>query len=259
MKMTKYRSKIIENRINNPYDFDPRNTASYYLLCMARYDAIKKVIEKNPFNSTHFSWINICIERMGQKNLLNLELALSQYRDKFSTCYIDYIPPHFTIYLKDYYKYGRTSLCSGFFTGNKEYMYTFCNKIEEAFLETLEKGYGHADEQLFLMVYYKNPELFDFYYGDYQQMITNYTYIKENVDVTINLVIPKSYTDNNYEVCYNSCKFIWNSYLLNYTNIPNINSFLKYFFMSSLHTNNYQYFFNNVTGKIYTDFLKTIN
>jgi hypothetical protein len=257
MKMTKFRSKIIENRIKNPYYFDNRNTASYYLLCMARYDAIKRVIEENPFNSTHFAWINICIERMGPKNLENLDIALSQYRDKFSTCYIAYIPPHFTVHLKDYYQWGRCSLCSGFFTGNKEYMYTFCQKIEEAFLDTLDKGYGHADEQLFLIVYFKHPELFEFYYGDYQQMITNYTYIKENEYITSNL-ISNSFKDNNYIVCYDACKFLWKSYMLNYITISDINLFLKYFFLSSLHTNNQNFFFKNVRGKIYREFLKSM-
>jgi hypothetical protein len=261
MKMTKYRQKIIQNRIDHPYHFDNRNTASYYLLCMARYDALKRIIEENPFNSTHFGWINICIERMGAKNLENLDLALSQYRDKFSTCYIDYIPPHFTLYLKDYYQYGRCSMCSGFFTGNKKHMYEFCNMMEEAFVNTLEKGYGHADEQLFLMVYYKKPELFDLYYGDYQQMITNYTYTHENPEITCHLLIPKAFNDNNFEVCFNACKFIWNSYILNYIYyIPNFNDFLMYFFVSSLRTNpeNHKFFIDNIKGNIYDEFVKKI-
>jgi hypothetical protein len=262
MKMTKYRQKIIQNRIDHPYYFDNRNTPSYYLLCMARYDALKRVIEENPFNSTHFSWINICIERMGPKNLENLDTALSQYRDKFSTCYIDYIPPHFTLYLNDYYQHGRCSMCSGFFTGDILHMYKFCNLIEDAFLNTLEKGYGHADEQLFLMVYYKNPELFEFYYGDYQQMITNYTYTNENPEITCRLLIPKAFNDNNFEVCFNACKFIWNSYLLNYINdIPDLDKFLKYFFVSSLKTNikNRKFFFENLRGNLYNEFVKKIN
>ena len=261
MKMTKYREKIVQNRIDHPYYFDNRNIPSYYLLCMARYDALKRVIEENPFNSTHFGWINICIERMGPKNLENLDLALSQYRDKFSTCYIDYIPPHFTLYLNDYYQYGRCSMCSGFFTGNKKYMYEFCDTIEEAFLNTLEKGYGHADEQLFLMVYYKKPELFEFYYGDYQQMITNYTYTHENPEITCRLLIPKAFKDNNWEVCFNACKFIWNSYILNYiTYIPDFNEFLMYFFVSSLRSNleNHKFFIDNVKGNIYEEFIKKV-
>jgi hypothetical protein len=210
MKMTRYREQIINNRKTHPYHFDPRNTASYYLLCMARYDALKKVILTNPYHSTHFAWINICMERMGPNNLIELPNALSLYRDKFSTCYIDYIPPHFVNY-PAYFDYGRCSMCSGFFTGRADYMYEFCNRIEESFLHFLSKGYGHADEQLYLSVYYRYPFLFDFYYGDYQSMITNYVTTKEKQDLTIYLLIKKSYEDRNYHVCYQACRFLWKS------------------------------------------------
>jgi hypothetical protein len=58
-----YRLQIIENRINHPYNFDNRNTASYYLFCMSRYAMLKEVISLNLFGSTHFAWINFCIEK----------------------------------------------------------------------------------------------------------------------------------------------------------------------------------------------------
>jgi hypothetical protein len=67
------RSKIIDNRVNKPYNFDNRNTASYYLFCMTRYLMINRAIEENPFNSTHFAWINICIERYGWRNVTKSE------------------------------------------------------------------------------------------------------------------------------------------------------------------------------------------
>lgn len=211
MKLTKHRKTILNNRKTRA-SHDPRNTASYYLLCMARYDAIKRAIETNPYQSTHFAWINICIERMGPSNLIELPNALSLFRDKFSTCYIDYIPPHFTCHLSDYYIYGRCSMCSGFFTGRADYFYEFCNKIENVFLEFLEKGYGHADEQLFLAVYYRFPWLFEFYYGDYQQMITNYVTSNEKCEFTLDLLIKKSFEDRNWYVCYDACRFLWRTF-----------------------------------------------
>jgi hypothetical protein len=246
MKMTKYRQQIIENRQKNPYYFDERNIASYYLLCMARYDAISRIIETNPFNTTHFCWINICIERMGPKNVENLGNALSLYRDKFSTCYIDYISPYntSTINLKEYYRWGRCSMCSGFFTGNLEYMYKFCKKIEQKFLEFLDLGYGHADEQLFLAVYNENRELFDFYYGDYQQMITNYDSIKEKINFTIELLITKSFNDKEWKICNDACKFVWNSHISGSDRIldSNLNKFLKMYHISSLKLGKYREF-----------------
>jgi len=120
---SEYRTQIIKNRIEKPYNFDNRNTASYYLFCMLRYVIMKEVIENNYFNSTHFAWINFCIERMGFKNLIHLPEALSVNRDRFSTCYIDYIAPELVFNTKEYFKWGRCGMCSGFFTGNKEYMW----------------------------------------------------------------------------------------------------------------------------------------
>jgi hypothetical protein len=213
-----YRIKIIENRKKTP-SADNRNTASYYLFCMSRYIMLKEIIELNPFNSTHFGWINFCIERMGINNVIHLSEALSVNRDKFSTCYIDYIPESMINNLNEYFKWGRCSMCSGFFTGNKEYMYKVCDLIENQFLIYLEFGYGHADEQLYSPIYFENKTLFEHYYGDYQQMITNYKYIYDSPEPPIYNFIRNSFQNNNYIKCYEACKFVLNSYILQKCNI----------------------------------------
>jgi len=95
-----YRDLINLNRQNNPYQFDPRNTASYYLFCVARYLMIKNAIELNYFsNSTHFGWINFCIERMGYKNLVALDEALYVKRDNmYMQIHPDYQLKHYQHY-----------------------------------------------------------------------------------------------------------------------------------------------------------------
>jgi len=225
-----YRNKIIFNRNKNPYYFDNRNTASYYLFCMSRYLMLKETIKENPFQSTHFCWINFCIERMGYKNVIQLSEVLSVKRDKFSTCYIDYIPPELVSNTPEYYQWGRCGMCSGFFTGNSYYMYKVCDLIENKFLEYLEKGYGHADEQLYSPVYFENPELFKHYYGDYQEMITNYVYIYDRPEPPIYNFITRSFEHKNYLKCYEACQFVLKSFYLGKCNINNdylnaINSF----------------------------------
>lgn len=206
--LNKYRNKIIENRKKCP-SADDRNTPSYYLFCMARYEMIKRMIDTNPFNSTHFAWINICIERYGYRNVAALNGVINEYRDKFSTCYIDYIPNTLINDLPEYFKWGRCSLCSGFFTGNNVYMRKFCELVEEQFMEYLEKGYGHADEQLYSPIYFKHPEIFEVYYGDYKSMVTNYVNIVEDTETIIRCLINNSFQHKNYDVCYQGCKAIW--------------------------------------------------
>ncbi len=206
--LNKYRGKIAENRKVHCSP-DKRNTPSYYLFCMARYEMIKRAIADNHFGSTHFAWVNVCIERYGFKNVAALEDVMAEYRDKFSTCYIDYIPPTMIANLPEYFKWGRCSLCSGFFTGNVEYFGKFCDLIEQQFLEYLEAGYGHADEQLYSPIYFKHPEIFQVYHGDYLSMVTNYPRIVEDVSNVINHLIVNSGNDKNYDVCYEGCMAVW--------------------------------------------------
>ena len=191
--LVKYQSIIAENRRTHPYHEDPRNTPSYYLLCMSRYWMLQNEIKENSFDTSHFAWINICMSRMGARNLAEIDRVVSTMRDRFSTCFIAYQPKSFQNDLQNYFSYGRCSLCSGFFTGNTFYMQQFCKLIMAKFREMLELGYGHADEQLFFLVYLDSPEIFQWYPGDYQSMITNYYYTFDDPDGACQRLIEPAY------------------------------------------------------------------
>lgn len=202
------RKIVIDNRITHPYEFDNRNTASYYLFCMTRYSMLMEVINNNIFKSTHFCWINFCVERMGISNIYRLDESLSVNRDKFSSCYIDYVPYKLIKDVNEYFRYGRCTMCSGFFTGNAKYMYQVCDLIQDKFVEYLNLGYGHADEQLYSPVYFENSYLFENYYGDYNQMITNYKQINENIKAPYENFIKNSFKYGNYRKCADACIFL---------------------------------------------------
>lgn len=203
--LTRYRDQIISNRGGQSgCPSDPRNTASYYLFCMSRYAMLRRAIAENPFGSTHFAWVNICIERMGYQNLAHLHEALSVQREKFSTCWIEYVPQKTTQSLADNFGprcVGRTSMCSGFFTGSAKYMQQVCERIEKLFLTCLEAGYGHADEQLMYLAYWEDPTLFDWYVGDYQQMVTNYAAVYDRPERPLHHLIRHSLEARDFFVC----------------------------------------------------------
>jgi hypothetical protein len=234
-----YRNMIRENRIRNPYAFDPRNTPSYYLFCMARYIMLKRVIKHNLFKSTHFAWINFCMERMGISNIRRLPEALSLNREKFSTCYIDYIPEIYVKNTKEYFKRGLCSMCSGFFTGNAEYMFRVCDLIENKFLQYVDEGYGHSDETLFPTVYFDNVDLFEHYYGDYTEMITNYAYVYENGQAPIQNFIRNSFELGDYARCFKASTVLWNSYKLGkcQLTVEQLEKLCYYYMVSNKETN----------------------
>lgn len=239
--LSKYQSVITENRKTHPYHFDPRNTPNYYLFCMARYAMLKRVIEENPFESTHFAWVNICLMRMGLRNIEYLGEIMAQYRNKFSTLYIDFIPENLARNYPKYYEYGRCGMCSGFFTGDKEHMYEFCNRIEAKFLDVLHCGYGHADEQLFSLVYFDKPDLFHFYYGEYLQMVTNYIHVYENPHTSLNFFIPKSIQENRCDLAYTACEEIMYCYEQGFFTLSasDLIKFMENYFRASWWTQHY--------------------
>jgi hypothetical protein len=201
-----YRAQINQNRKDKPYHFDPRNTASYYLFCLSRYWMLRETIRENPFESTHFCWINFCMERMGYKNVLHLEECLSVYRDKFSTCYIDFVPQGLVENTPEYFTVGRCSMCSGFFTGNNKYMSEVCGLIIQKFQKYVGEGYGHADEQLYSPVFFENRGLFDQYFGDYTEMITNYKYVYDRPTEPVRNFIRNSFQHGEYRLCLKACQ-----------------------------------------------------
>jgi hypothetical protein len=202
------RAKIDQNRIDHPYQFDARNTASYYLFCMLRYVMLNEVMDANPFQSSHFAWVNLNIENYGWHNAASFESVFRLHRDKFSTCWIDYIPPSLVQNTEEYFQYGRCGMCSGFFTGNEHYFREFNNYILETFFDCLHQGFGHADEQLYSIVYYQHPDIFEPYFGDYTEMVTNYVTVKRRATEPVKNIIQHSFDFKDYVVCKKACESV---------------------------------------------------
>lgn len=195
--------RIIKNNRKLYPSHDPRNTPSYYLLCMARYFMMSTIAKTNPFDSTHFCWMNFCIERMGYNNIRLIDGVISLKRDKFSNSYVQYVPKKYKNNPIAYYTENMTScLASGFFTGDRTHMLNVCKAIVDQFHKCLKLGLGHADEQLFAFVLNDHPEWFRPYCGDYNQVITNYCSVLENPRAGLYNVIHPSMADGDYETAY---------------------------------------------------------
>ena len=207
--MWKHKKRVVLNRMLKPYQFDNDNTPTYYIYTMSKYDMLKGIMTQNPFSSSHFGWIDLAIERLGYKNCSQLQPALSAFRDKFSMCFIDYIPESLVVNLPEYYKWGRCSVSSDFFTGSKVFMERVCNLIEQTFVEILERGYGHTDEQLYSFCYFKNRHLFSFYYGDYGSSVTNYLGIEQDSNLIQTHMCLKSFEAKDWWTNYDVCMKLW--------------------------------------------------
>jgi len=105
----------------------------------------------------------------------------------------------------DFYREGRCCMSGGLFSGKGNYLREVCDRAERIFIETVEKGYGHADEQIFHYVYHEKPELFEFNYGYYYQLFTNGDRIKTNISRIMNNVVRPTRQNGDYQLCYDTC------------------------------------------------------
>jgi hypothetical protein len=212
-KFSTYRNLVISNRKAKPYKCDPMYTASYYLFTMLKYISLKQAMITNSFGSTHFAWLDMY--HVGNMDLSRLDEALSQQRDKFSICYTDYQPLSLVNNSHDYFRLVRQGMCTGFFTGHVKYMTQICHAIEDQFLVLVGQGYGHTDEQLYDSIYFRQPELFEHYYGNPSEMVTNYCQVYNNPSDPINTFIKHCFAYQNYVKCYEACRYVWTSYVQN--------------------------------------------
>ena len=88
-------------------------------------------------------------------------------------------------------------------------MSDFCDKITNKFLEWMEKGYGHADEQLMYGVWVDDPETFDWYLGDHHSMITNYCHVYDECDAPVYNFIRNTLACGELELCEKACKMMF--------------------------------------------------
>ena len=70
------------------------------------------------------------------------------------------------------YIYHHTA--GGLFTGSKENLLKYSELFKQKTQQIYNEEWYQIDEAVMTMIQRENPDLFDFFYGDYQGIISNY-------------------------------------------------------------------------------------
>lgn len=200
-----YRNKIASNRNGNPMYTDNRNTPDYFVLVASKPGMIKRAIDANPFKSTHFIWVDFGIKGTKYTQEGMIERILPNIRDKISCCYIHYREKNLLKNYSEWYKFGYCGIAGGVISGNIEHLIKFNNLFDEKFKEVVDKGYGHAEEQIITELESDHPELFDVYTGDYSSIVSNYLMTTQDIDSILTLYIANARTNGKSEHSYKAC------------------------------------------------------
>ncbi len=167
---------ICKNRSNKPMYSDPsnRNTPSYFLACMFKLIALKLASEIVP-DASHYAWIDFGCGHIVWEAESRLQAILERPRPKVAMTYIHYRSSESIRDIKRcLWEPCLCSLAATVFTVEKEYVYKFYSLCMSVFYEQLFLTVGHAEEQVFMYVFDRHPELFTLVYGDYYSVVSNY-------------------------------------------------------------------------------------
>jgi len=146
-------------------------TPHYIIINNNKFHFMEKAIEKNPFGSSHFIWIDFGINHVA-KSPEKIHEWIGKVPDKVKQlCINPYIEKDDRkMFFQFIYHHTAGGLFSGSVSYMKEYIRLFKEKVEEVY----SQGWYQIDEAIMTMVQRDNPHLFEYFYGDYEGIIANY-------------------------------------------------------------------------------------
>jgi hypothetical protein len=148
-----------------------QETPLYIILNNNKFFFMEKAIDLNPFNSTHFIWMDFGINHVA-KNTELIHEWITQIPDKIKQLcinpYIENAEP------KKHFQTIWHNCAGGLFSGSKENLNKYIRLFKKKTEQIYNEGWYQIDEAVMTMVQRENIELFDFYYGDYEGIISNY-------------------------------------------------------------------------------------
>jgi len=218
-----------------------KDTPHYIILNNNKFDFIKRAIDMNVFNSSHFMWIDFGINHVA-KNVEMIHSWIDKIPNKIKQlCINPYVEDEKPKELfRNVYHHTAGGLFSGDIPHLLKYVELFIKKTNDIY----EDNWYQLDEAVMSIVQKENPELFEMYYGDYGQIISNYNELNDNLYIIIqglnklmhninknhifiinilNYISPyfknNLNNDNNYNMHffknYNTCKHYINIYIKN--------------------------------------------
>jgi hypothetical protein len=180
----KYVNRIKElQNIHKIANGNPRHeTPLYITLNNNKFYFMEKAIEINPFSSNKFMWMDMGINHVAKEPNM-IHNWIRSVPDKIKQlCINPYLENDI---VKDYFILIRHNCAGGLFSGNKDnilkYIQLYKNKVEQIYNE----NWYQIDEAIMTIVQRENPDLFEFYYGDYEGIIANYLEPKYSIGLII--------------------------------------------------------------------------
>ncbi len=157
-------------------------TPMYIILNNNKFDFIESAIDLNPFNSSHFIWMDFGINHVAL-NPENIHNWIHKIPDKIKQlCINPYVEniDHKVMFQNIYHH-----MAGGLFSGSKEKLLRYSDLFKQKTQQIYDEGWYQIDEAVMTIVQRENPDLFELFYGDYQGIISNYVSPIHNIELIL--------------------------------------------------------------------------
>ena len=201
-----------KNFIQHPvHNFQPgKETPLYILLTWSKFKLLNSGIELNPFNSTHFAWIDFGLSHIAKTTDTILHDCIQHFDDKIKILSMKHLARCELVDMNRYYDWIMGKMAAGFITGLKDNMLKLCQAFDVKVSETIKLGRAILEEQILPLIYTQNPQLFKLYYGDYDHILLNYNKIQGNIDLILTNVV-WSRERREFEMAFQICEALLDS------------------------------------------------
>ena len=198
---------------------DVRTCAESHILCCNKFDFVLQTMNRNPFYTSKFGWIDANIGTNASKICSDYSLSLlpdilQNVGEKFRIQILNVTDKKFKQdeHLREYYNQYRWVVCGCLFTTGKEIGNRILHRLKEVFVETTKSGYGHGEEMLYLSVFDDFYNDIDRSYGDYHHILNNFIYPTKGFDYILHCII-NNYIEHSYmKEAYDCCKHVLTAY-----------------------------------------------
>jgi len=227
--------KVKQNREAYWPTRDERTCAESHIICCNKFDFVLETMSINPFNTTHFGWIDAYLGKASKEADQRAQSASLETLPKvLSPCTTFRICENYTIttiprilrtiadewksaqfhiqilnvcdkkfkdpaYKREYYNQYRWVVCGGFFVTAPDAGISILSRLKEIFVETTQAGYGHGEEMFYLEVLDEYSEQIRGTYGDYGQILDNFIYPTQNIEYVYHTILA-NYKKYGYEI-----------------------------------------------------------
>jgi hypothetical protein len=181
-----------------------KDTVPYMILNYNKFFFIERTIELNPFLSTHFVWIDFGINHVA-KNTEEIHNWITNIPDKIKQICIN--PYLETQNYKQFFNIIYHHTAGGLFSGSSGNLLLYSLYFRQKVQQILNDDWYQIDETIMTIIQREHPELFTFYYGDYEGIISNYITPKHNINLICRM-IDKSVSYLRNDVCYQILQYV---------------------------------------------------